>query len=298
MRASSGRRDLRGLSSRLRKVLSAFLSRLRGRIAFADLSPHDALFVPTGRERSLRELTAPDSRNANLIGFTPEGLQAPFVRALDELPPAVPQGIRSRLAVAYDLATYGWFRYEFYVVSLFWSISTVEMALREKFLATLTKPIILQRKEETKAWPGGFFDALADELASGWRLNERPAVTTGSLASLLRWARDEKLLAEETPVVLQEVLGSFQSRRLKKAVRDRVRPEPARTSLEILVEGLLDLRNALAHPQSFEWVLPPNSAQDAFRQAVVVVKQLWRPPSAAGSREASETPGPAQRCVR
>src|SRR5260221_248951 len=107
----------------------------------------------TGKERSVSNLAQPDERNifyrldetnvAHRLGV--EALQAPFLTAETQLPVSMPQPLRDRIAVCRQLAVYGYFCYEFHAVSMFWSISSIEMALKLKFRELNPGPIRLRR---------------------------------------------------------------------------------------------------------------------------------------------------------
>jgi len=90
----------------------------------------------TGKERSILDLAQPDERNVGMYRVDEEhwtaqpieveDVQADFIRLEESLGPKVPTEIRERIAVARNLATYGWFSYEFYTVAVFWSVSCLE----------------------------------------------------------------------------------------------------------------------------------------------------------------------------
>src|SRR6266487_3202600 len=83
----------------------------------------------TGKERSVSDLSQPDERSIG-YGFDVADLQAPYLELEKRLPNAMPLKLRERIVVSRELAVYGFFCYEFHAVSLFWSISCIEMAFK------------------------------------------------------------------------------------------------------------------------------------------------------------------------
>jgi hypothetical protein len=101
--------------------------------------------APTGEEKPLPELVAPDERIAR-YGMTVDPLQSPFFEIEKRLPKSAPRPLLDRIAVSRQLATYGYFCYGFHAVSMFWSISCIEMALKLKFREVNPGPFRLVRK--------------------------------------------------------------------------------------------------------------------------------------------------------
>ncbi len=79
--------------------------------------------------RSVEELTTPRSPLMPPIEIFDGDLQQ--IEA--SLKPSVPEEIRKRITTARNLAVYGAFSYDFFAVSVYWSLTCVEMALWEKF---------------------------------------------------------------------------------------------------------------------------------------------------------------------
>lgn len=200
----------------------------------------------TGRERSVSDLAQVDERNVGLYRVDEEhgtaqpiegeDVQADFLWAESSLGPNVPTRIRERIAVVRNLAAYGWFSYEFYTVAVFWSLSCLEMALRAKFAETHSGPLKIEKRGMSESIP---FHELEDRLRHGWRIAGLPKFNF-SFRSLLDWAKEAGFLPSEA--------------------------DP---------KWLLALRNSMAHPDNFNWVLPPGDALEVFRVLTRVLMKLW-----------------------
>lgn len=211
------------------------------------MAPHGR----TGRERSVFDLAQIDVRNEGLVRINPdrtldaisvEDVQADFLRAESILGPNVPDKIRQRIAVARNLAAYGWFSYEFYAVAVFWSLSCLEMALRmgfaEKHSGTITLTNSkLRASEVVPSWKAE--ERLRTGWREGWRMEGLPTFNF-SFRSLLGWVREAGYWVPEA--------------------------NP---------KWILKLRNSMAHPSDFNWVLPPGDALSVFGLVVEVVGKLW-----------------------
>ena len=79
--------------------------------------------------RSLEELTTPRSPLMPSVDIFDQDLQ----RIESSLRSSVPEEIRKRIATARNLAVYGAFSYDLFAVSVYWSLTCVEMALWKKF---------------------------------------------------------------------------------------------------------------------------------------------------------------------
>jgi hypothetical protein len=201
----------------------------------------------TGKERSVADLCHIDERNVfvqvddqgRIWKIGSEDIQADFLRAESALGPNVPVKLRERIAVARNLATYGCFSYEFYAVSVFWSLSCVEMALRAKFVEMLPAQLSLMKK-------GVLVETAPLSYEVEEKVRRRKAEIDGfpgfdfSLFALLNWAEETNLLPSEAD---------------SRAIRD--------------------LRNNMAHPKFFNWVLPPDAAFNMFEVLIKVVVELW-----------------------
>lgn len=120
----------------------------------------------TGRERTVEQLTQldpriqsyikveqltqPDPRIPPDIHLTAEDVQSCFLNAEIELSAQVPPEVRQRLVIARELGTYGYFQWEFFTVSLFWSLTAIEMSLRHKFHQVNPPPYMLCNKKKKK----------------------------------------------------------------------------------------------------------------------------------------------------
>ena len=205
-------------------------------------------FPRTGRERSVVDLTQPDERFSNCVRLDPEDqrwhiletedLQAGYCHHEALLTSGVPSEIRERINVSQNLATYGWFCYEFCTISLFWSLSCIEMAVWTKFIELHPGPLeIVYRKSDRKE---RVFAAEAEpKLKQGWRIVGLPNFNF-SLSALLTWASDAQLLPHGVDI-----------------------------------EYIRQLRNSMAHPTRFNWVLPPKQAFQIYQLLVQIVVALW-----------------------
>jgi len=254
----------------------------------------------TGKEKSVADLARPDERIRHYAGYSVEELQAAFIHIDKTLGPKMPEEIVKRLAVAKNLAVYGWFQWEFFTVSLFWSLSTIEMALKQKLVERFGGTFNLVKKSDRRTLVGSF-EQLEEHLRDWWRIDGLPRFN-GSFRSLLAWARDESVLAADTPVVLQELRHRFNNRFPLEIFPERARADGLLTSadptiadiktlweslsetqrakyqyrsIDVLVEEVPDLRNRLAHPASFNMTLIVRSAVEGYAQAVEIVNRLW-----------------------
>lgn len=269
----------------------------------------------TGKERSRYNLSKPNTHSLG-YGLAAEDVQAPFLNLEARLTPNVPSRIRERLVVARDLATYGYFCYEFYAVSLFWSVSCIEMALGHKFAECHPGPVLLRRtgngREEVCEVP---FNELRSRLRQRWRI---PGMKwfNFSFRALLRWAFEARLLPEDIPIPLQELVYSANNRFLfetffERAVKDGLinlkdatigglqmcwnklsdeqrhhySPKPR----DALIEELPRIRNDLAHPW-FNTILPPRSAVGAYDLATDILRRLWPDVPAHCPEDSEATP--------
>ncbi len=176
----------------------------------------------TGRERSLEELTRPDERILQYSGLTIARLQAPYLTVEARIPAATPAKLRERITATRDLAIHGYFVYEFHAISMFWSVSCVEMALKMKFSEKRPDPITVVRKaadgtEETCQIPVA---ELQDDRRQGWRISDMKDFDY-SFKAVLAWAFREGLLPEDVPIPVPELVASFDNRFPLKIFPDR-----------------------------------------------------------------------------
>lgn len=260
---------------------------------------------PTGLEKSLPQLVEPDERIVR-YGLSVGMVQAPFFELEKSLPIATPKPLLDRIAVSRQLATYGYFCYEFHAVSTFWSISCIEMALKLKFREVNPGPFRLVRKtkdgtEETTEVAITF---LEKRLRERWRLPEMKGFDY-SFRAFLAWAFRVGLLPDDLPIPVQEILNAFNNRFATEIFFDRalkeglIGPNPTLGELQacwagltekqrehysfkssgVLVEELPRFRNDMAHPQSWNFVTVPRSAVNAYALLVDIVSRLWPTPS-------------------
>ena len=253
----------------------------------------------TGDEKTVAELSQPDER-----GFCDvEHLQAPFLHAERGLPAAVPEKLRQRLIVARQLAVYGFFCYEFNAVSLFWSVSCIEMALKWRFWELHPGPVQLKRTrkedgaEEMCEVP---LRRLEQRLREKWRIPGMKYFDY-SFRALLTWAFRSKLLPDDLPIPVQEIVNSFNNRFALEMFHDRalkeglIGPNPTLGDIQkcwnglsekqrqhylpkpsgVLIEELPKFRNDMAHPEFWNMVVPPRSPLGAYELAVDILSRLW-----------------------
>lgn len=265
----------------------------------------------TGGERTIEELAQPDERS---IGYRldAESLQSPYLELEKRLPEAVPPKLRERIVVARQLGTYAFFCYEFHAVSLFWSVSCIEMALKFKFEETHPGPIKLKRTvkgvEEMCEVP---VTEVEDRIRSRWRIPEMNNFDY-SFKALLTWAFRQAILPEDIEVPVQEIVNGFNNRFAPKVFPARAQKDgllgasPSWDQIQdcwkglsesprkncqskastVLIEELPRFRNLMAHPRHFNLVTPPRSPLSAYQLLIDIVSRLW--PSALGL-DASKT---------
>jgi hypothetical protein len=263
----------------------------------------------TGEEKTLAELVEPDERSVR-YRLNVEVLQAPYIEIEKRLPVAAPRPLLDRMAVSRQLATYGYFCYEFHAVSMFWSISCIEMALKLKFRELNPGPFKLVRKtkdrgEETCEVTIGL---LEKRLRERWRIPGM-ADFDYSFRAFLAWAFKSGLLPDDLPIPVQEIVNSFNSRFALEIFFDRalkeglIGPTPTLGELQacwesltdkqrehyrfkpsgILIDQLPRFRNDMAHPESWNFVTVPSSAVRAYDLLIDIVARLW-PDVPAGER--------------
>ena len=82
------------------------------------------------RKKILETLICPDERNLSFGGLTLESLSESLEPEPSELPRSIPKEVKDHLSITRLLALYGWFQYEFYTVSVTWSVLCIERALK------------------------------------------------------------------------------------------------------------------------------------------------------------------------
>jgi hypothetical protein len=260
------------------------------------------LVALTGRERSLKELAKPDERILRYSGLTVEQLQAPYLAIDARLPEATPAKVRERILATRELAVYGYFVYEFHAISMFWALSSVEMALKTKFAEKCPAPIRVTRKapDDTEESCQISIAELQDYWRQKWRIPEMKYFDY-SFQAVLTWAFREKLLPEDIPIPVPEVVTSFEHRFMLKtfparALKDGLLKSEPQTYQDILncwnglseiqknhyrpktstvlVEELPRFRNMMAHPR-FNLIVFPRAPIGTYELLVDVVTRLW-----------------------
>jgi len=255
----------------------------------------------TGRERSLSDLCQPDERSVG-YGFGVESLQSPYLEIEKRLPDAIPTPLRDRIAVSRQLAVYGYFCYEFHSVSLFWSISCVEIALKLKFRELNPGPIRLVRraKDGKEEACEVALTLLEKRLREKWRIPGMKDFDY-SFRAFLMWAFRSGLLPEDIPIPVQEIVNSFNNRFTLEiffdgALKDgMIGPNPTLGEIQrcwhgltekqrehysykpsgVLIEELPRFRNDMAHPESWNLVTVPRSPLSAYELLIDIVARLW-----------------------
>jgi hypothetical protein len=255
----------------------------------------------TGNEKTLAQLIQPDERSVG-YGFDVGTLQSPYLEIEKRLPDAIPKPLRGRIEVSRQLAVYGYFCYEFHAVSMFWSISCLEMALKLKFRELNPGPIRLARKskdgnEETCEVP---LTLLEKRLRERWRI---PAMKDFdySFRAFLAWAFRSGLLPDDLPIPVQEIVNAFNNRFTLEIFFDRalkegmIGPNPTLGEIigcwdglterqrehyrykpsGVLIEELPRFRNDMAHPENWNLVTVPRSPLTAYELLIDIVARLW-----------------------
>ena len=257
-------------------------------------------YTRTGTEKAIQDIIIPDKRNLSYSGLSIEDIQAGFLQAEQTLSPNVPQAVKERLVVAKNVAIYGWFSYELYTVSLFWALTTVEMALKHKFYQINPPPHHITKDGKFENISASF-DIFEKYLRRGWRLESLPSFN-GSFRSLLEWAVNKNYIPANTKIILQEIAHSFNNRfiieifpeesrkkglllsdnptleeikNLWDSLSNERKSEFQYNNAQIFIEEIPKLRNGLAHPETVNWILPPRSAIDGYWQVVEILNHLW-----------------------
>ena len=254
----------------------------------------------TGHERSIADLMAPDERSVR-YRLDVEALQAPYLAIEMRLPATTPPKLLERIAVARNLAVYGFFRYEFHAVSLFWAVSCIEMALKQKFEEVNPGPFELRRKLDSQEEKSqGALHELEDKLRMKWRITAMPYFDYGFKA-LLMWAFRESVLPDDIEISVQELLNGYDDRFVFKAFPERAQKDgllgksPTLVDIRacwdglsdrqrklyqpkastVLIEELPRFRNMMDHLKHFNLVTPPRSPLSAFQLLTDIVSRLW-----------------------
>jgi hypothetical protein len=207
--------------------------------------------------KTLAEMQEPDRRSLMSYVWTAEPAQAAelaqYAIGQIDLTPAVPGTTRQAFERLCTLFGYGILCYDLYTVAGDLARMVIEQALRERFLPFYGSQLIFVRVSDQQEKPvtADRWEAIPRRLLqdSKWRLKLRsghaPIEFNGMLASLLRWARAEGLLAGQG---------------------DRYR-DPVRTWF----------RNFAAHPT---WHLQgPDHAERAITDLAGIINRIWGAPA-------------------
>jgi hypothetical protein len=264
----------------------------------------------TGLERSLVELTQPDERSS-VYRLDVETLQAPYLAAESLLPVTVPPMLRERITVARNLAVYAFFCYEFHAVSMFWAVSCIEMALKQKFEEVNPGPIALRRKLDgnEEVCQVALVD-LEEKLRLKWKLVDLPFFDY-SFKALLTWAFRKQFLPDDIHIPVQEIVNGYNNRFAFKVFPDQAQKNgllgknPTMADIKacwdrlsdaqrkhyqakastVLIEELPKFRNMMAHPKRFTLVTPPGSPLATFQLLTDIAGLLWRAGQTTSSGE-------------
>jgi hypothetical protein len=195
----------------------------------------------TGRERSLEELS-PDKRILGWTQLTVERLQAPYLTLEARLPAATPAQLVERIKTTRNLAVYGYFVYEFHIISMFWALVGVEMALKIKFKEKCHDPITVTKRTESCQIP---FWKLRGHLRQRWRIPEMEYFDY-SFRALLDWAFREKLLPEDIPIPVPEIVNTFNNRFMLETFPARAEKDGLLKSAPRTVGDIHDCWNGLS----------------------------------------------------
>lgn len=253
----------------------------------------------TGDEIPANQLAQPDERYAYYLGLTAENLQSGFLQAEKQLGPKVPDIIRDRMAVSRKLGAFAWFCWEFNTVSMFWSLSNIELALRVRYNETRPADEIVV----SKGWDRKVIAAreTLDYYGKGWEFYGK-ADSKLKFAELIRWAFDNSLLPRQISIKL-ELLQTIYNNKFAYSVLPRLAIDqgwvPANASLDdifqawdqlppeekekhfgdggtVLIQELPRLRNLLAHPsEKNRMTVGPSGAIESYELLVEIVSRLW-----------------------
>jgi hypothetical protein len=276
----------------------------------------------TGTERTLSDLSKPDERSI-AHGLTLESLQSPYLEIDKQLPEVFPRMLRDRIEVSRQLAVYGYFCHEFHTVSMSWSISCIEMALKLKFREQNPEPLQLRRQRNgVEEVCESHLTDFEKRFLDGWRISGRENFDY-SFARLLEWAFQVGLLPDDIPIPVQEIVHGFNNRFtfdlfFNAAHKDGlIGPTPTQSEITscwfgltdeqrehyrykasgVLIEELPRLADCLAHPDWCNSVVGPRSSLSAYQLLIDVVSRLWIDPNKPTGRDRGqhqEQPSPDQ----
>ncbi len=193
--------------------------------------------------KSLGEITSPDRRtrafpvvkaNRNVRPMLLEDLYK-AVESL-QLPPTVPEEIRSYFNTSCNVFLYGWFAYALYAVAGLHAYTAIELALKSRCESSGYR---------TQRW--GLAKLLKHAISNGWVADQGFTV--------VKRAGEQRVNIPE------------------KWIKTRQVQEPERYC-DVLANALPKLRNELAHP-NYEYVACHNDALFTLQIASDLIKQLF-----------------------
>ena len=209
----------------------------------------------------------PDERNLHHPNLTIEDVQAGFLQADMRLSKNIPAKIKERLELARKIGVFAWFQWELYTVSLFWSLTTLEMALRQKYTEVTQNPsddtsfrYLLKWAEDNNHIP---IDVKIMWQGIVTSFNNRFFIETFPEA-----ACKQGILTSSNPTIkdIMELWGSLKEDEKAKFISG---------NRQIIIEEIPRTRNLLAHPSIANWIFPPREAIECYWQTVEIINHLW-----------------------
>lgn len=263
----------------------------------------------TGKEKSLEELSKVDERylNYRLLSdkehkLRVEDIQTCYCEAEGKLNPNVPQEIKERISVARQLGAYSWFCWEFNTVSLFWSVSCIELVLRVRYSQEYKDKHLIEIPSST----GRNKITLANnpyDPSRGYFYGLPDADPSKTFSYLLKWAFNKKFLPKQIKIHMEILIDKYNSyfahRRLPQLARkngwvgnnatlddiheawenlsSNEKEKYQADGATVLIKELPKFRNELAHPSQLNKLLiGPRQSIEAFYQLVEISNCLWK----------------------
>lgn len=202
----------------------------------------------------------PDSRNRGWSGFTESSLENDLSQL--NLPDNIPIEVTKHFNIAKKLCQFGWYEYDFYAISIFWSLITIETALRVKLQANCNESFqSLFREAVREGLIKSDTNIVIREIP-----DIRTLILTGKIDPLLKGLKIN--LPTDHTITIEQYLTSILGDISKKKITI--------TNAMILANTIPNLRNEFAHPD-FQWILPPGSAFSALEQVKDIIIQLFMP---------------------
>ncbi len=142
---------------------------------------------------SFERLVKGDSRHDMYQGrVTTDTIQRELV--VMRLSPKLPLTVTHLLGLSKQLCVAGYFFYDLYSVAVHHAAVAAEVAIRERFVASLPDPIILTKRGKNWALPRPASERLVDILREGWRLDGFDKQFVAGFRQLVRWAESHGIL--------------------------------------------------------------------------------------------------------